>query len=60
MNEKNPASTYDIVKVSESGIFAAEDAWFAREIGADAILCGEALMKSDDVENLILEMKARD
>ena len=49
-----------IVKVSESGIFEAEDAWFAREIGADAILCGEALMKSDDVENLILEMKARD
>ena len=37
-----------------------EDAWFAREIGADAILCGEVFMKSDDVENLILEMKARD
>ena len=48
-----------IIKVSESGIFEAEDAWFARETGADAVLCGEALMKSDDIEGLIHDMKAR-
>ena len=48
-----------IVKVSESGIFEPEDAWFAKETGADAVLCGEALMRSEDVEGLVHDMKAR-
>ena len=49
-----------IIKVSESGIFEPEDAWQVRECGADAVLCGEALMRSDDVEGLIHQMKQRD
>lgn len=49
-----------IIKVSESGIFEPEDAWRVREIGADAVLCGEALMKSNNIESLIHEMKDRD
>ena len=49
-----------MIKVSESGIFEPEDAWFAKETGADAVLCGEALMRSEDVEELVHDMKARD
>jgi indole-3-glycerol phosphate synthase len=44
-----------IVKVSESGIFDIEDAMRARNCGADAILVGEALMRSEDPESLIEE-----
>jgi indole-3-glycerol phosphate synthase len=47
----------EIIKVSESGIFEPEDAWRVREAGADAILCGEALMKSEDPESFIAEAK---
>lgn len=42
-----------IIKVSESGIFSVNDAARARDCGADAILVGEALMRSEDPENLI-------
>lgn len=42
-----------IVKVSESGIFDLEDAERASACGADAILVGEALMRSEDPERLI-------
>jgi len=44
-----------IVKVSESGIFDIEDAMRARNCGADAILVGEALMRSEDPDSLIEE-----
>lgn len=43
----------DIIKVSESGIFEPEDAARASACGADAILVGEALMKSEDTETLM-------
>ena len=46
-----------IIKVSESGILDPADAWRAREAGADAVLCGEALMRAEDVEDFISEMK---
>ena len=46
-----------IVKVSESGILEPEDAWRVREAGADAVLCGEALMRAEDPEALLREMK---
>ena len=46
-----------IVKVSESGILVPEDAWRVREAGAEAVLCGEALMKAESPENFISEMK---
>ncbi len=42
-----------VVKVSESGIFSAEDAARAADCGADAILVGEALMRADDPEELV-------
>ena len=44
-----------IIKVSESGIFDIEDAKRARNCGADAILVGEALMRSEDPDSLIEE-----
>jgi indole-3-glycerol phosphate synthase len=47
----------NIVKVSESGILEPEDAWRVRDAGADAILCGEALMKAEDPEGFVAEMK---
>lgn len=43
----------DIIKVSESGIFDIEDAERASACGADAILVGEALMKAENVEELV-------
>lgn len=46
-----------IIKVSESGIFEPEDAWRVRDAGADAVLCGEALMRAEDVDALIHAMK---
>ena len=46
-----------IIKVSESGILT-EDAWRVEDAGADAILCGEALMRTEDPEAFIAEMKA--
>ncbi|MGK0176304.1 MAG: indole-3-glycerol phosphate synthase [Lentimonas sp.] len=48
-----PQIPNDIVKISESGIFNGEDARRARDCGADAILVGEALMRSEDVEGLV-------
>jgi indole-3-glycerol phosphate synthase len=47
----------DIVKVSESGILEPEDAWRARDAGADAILCGETLIKAEDPERFVADMK---
>ena len=47
----------EIVKVSESGILEPEDAWRVRSAGADAVLCGEALMKAEDPEEFIDAMK---
>ncbi|MDQ8193329.1 indole-3-glycerol phosphate synthase TrpC [Coraliomargarita sp. SDUM461004] len=43
----------EIIKISESGIFDVADAERASACGADAILVGEALMKSEDPEKLI-------
>ncbi|MEM1222637.1 MAG: indole-3-glycerol phosphate synthase TrpC [Verrucomicrobiota bacterium] len=43
----------EIVKISESGIYGPEDAYRARACGADAILVGEALMRSEKIETLI-------
>ena len=42
-----------IIKISESGIFDFEGAQRARNCGADAILVGEALMRSEQTEALI-------
>lgn len=42
-----------IVKISESGIFDPSDAQRARACGADAILVGEALMRSEETQALM-------
>ncbi|MBQ7593574.1 MAG: indole-3-glycerol phosphate synthase TrpC [Synergistaceae bacterium] len=47
----------DIIFVSESGVKTAEDVKKIREIGADAVLIGEALMKSDDKRMKLAELK---
>ena len=52
-----PMIPENIIKISESGIMEPEDAWRARAAGADAILCGEALMKADNPESFIQQMK---
>lgn len=43
----------EVILVSESGIVTAEDARQVRDAGADAILVGESLMRSDDVPALV-------
>ena len=46
----------DVVLVAESGIHSADDARRMREVGADAILVGEALMRAEDPPALISEL----
>ena len=47
----------DILFVSESGVKTAGDAAVLREIGADAVLIGEALMRAKDKRQLLQQMK---
>lgn len=47
-----------VVLVAESGIHTADDARRMRDAGADAVLVGEALMRSDDPASLIGELSA--
>jgi indole-3-glycerol phosphate synthase len=47
----------DILAISESGIHTTEDAERVRKAGADAILVGEALMKHENPEEWIQEIK---
>lgn len=46
-----------IITVGESGIQRAEDAARMREAGADALLVGEALMRAEDKDKLLRELK---
>jgi indole-3-glycerol phosphate synthase len=48
-----PQFPRDVIAVSESGIFTAEDAHRVRAAGAHAVLVGEALMKAPDPARLI-------
>ena len=50
-----PQIPENITAISESGIFNVEDAERARACGADALLVGEALMRSEDTEALIAD-----
>lgn len=47
-----------VVLVAESGIHTADDARRMRDAGADAVLVGEALMRSHDPASLIGELSA--
>lgn len=52
-----PLFPRDVIAVSESGIFTAADAARVRSAGAQAVLCGEALMKAADPGALIREFR---
>lgn len=47
----------DRIKVSESGIHTPDDIAYVREAGADAVLIGEAFMRSDDKSRLLKGFK---
>ena len=47
----------DVLFVSESGVSHAEDVAKLREIGADAVLIGETLMRATDKEAKIAELR---
>lgn len=47
----------DILFVSESGVRSADDVSKIREIGADAVLIGEALMRSADKKKMLGELR---
>lgn len=47
----------DCIYVAESGVKSVEDAAVIKEIGADAVLIGEALMRADDKAALIRAFK---
>ena len=51
-----PLVPREVVFVAESGIQGPEDARRMREAGADAILVGELLMRSDDPASRIREL----
>lgn len=44
--------------VSESGIKTAEDMKFLADLGADAVLIGETLMRSGSIENSVAELRS--
>ena len=47
----------DIIFVSESGVKSADDIRAIREIGADAVLIGETLMRADDKKKKLDELR---
>ena len=47
----------DIIFVSESGVRTAEDVRALRDMGADAVLIGETLMKAPDKRQKLKELK---
>ena len=54
MRELVPA---DVIFVSESGVKSADDIARLREIGADAVLIGETLMRADDKSANLKELR---
>jgi indole-3-glycerol phosphate synthase len=51
-----PRVPAEVLYVAESGIHSAADAWRMREAGADAVLVGEALMRSPDPAAKVREL----
>jgi indole-3-glycerol phosphate synthase len=47
----------NIIFVSESGVRNADDTRMLRQIGTDAVLIGEALMKADDKQAMLAELR---
>jgi len=49
----------DVLFVSESGINSAEDVKIVKDMGADAVLIGETLMRAEDKKIKLAELKSR-
>ncbi|MEE1105885.1 MAG: indole-3-glycerol-phosphate synthase TrpC, partial [Ruminococcus sp.] len=47
----------DVVFVSESGVKTPEDVQLLREVGADAVLIGETLMRAADKKQKLNELR---
>ena len=47
----------DVIFVSESGVKTADDVKRLYDAGADAVLVGETLMRSDDKKKKLMELK---
>ena len=47
----------DCIFVSESGIQTPEDVVLLKQIGADAVLVGEALMRAEDKTKMLHTLK---
>ncbi len=47
----------DVMFVSESGVKSAEDVRILKQIGADAVLVGETLMRAEDKKKKLSELK---
>ncbi len=47
----------DVLYVSESGVKTAEDVALLREVGADAVLIGETLMRAPDKTAKLAELR---
>ena len=47
----------DVIFVSESGVKTADDVQKLRNIGANAVLVGETLMKAENKRNMLLKLK---
>lgn len=47
----------DVLFVSESGVSCPEDVAKLREVGADAVLIGEALMRAEDKKARLRELR---
>ncbi len=50
--------TKDVIFVSESGVSSADDVRILRDIGADAVLIGEVLMRASDKKAKLAELRA--
>lgn len=50
----------NVIFVSESGVRSAEDIALLKEIGADAVLIGETLMRAEDKKAKLKELKGND
>ena len=48
----------DVLFVSESGVSSAEDVRKRKEMGADAVLIGETLMRASDRKVKLTELKS--
>ena len=47
----------EVVFVSESGVRGPEDVSRLRQIGADAVLVGETLMRADDKKQMLSKLR---